>query len=94
MARFLSTGTLSSFRVRWAGWSPSWLVPLRATVFERPWLLSSEDPVENPSIDHATIQAKVIVEGWPDVSHRVQLFPHPRLLQHLRILRYVESCRL
>lgn len=31
MARFLATGVLSSFRVRWGGWSPSWLVPLRAT---------------------------------------------------------------
>lgn len=31
MERFLLTGTLSSFRVRWGGWSPSWLVPLRAT---------------------------------------------------------------
>lgn len=31
MARFWPTGTLSSLRVRWAGWSPSWLVPLRAT---------------------------------------------------------------
>jgi hypothetical protein len=31
MARLRSTGTLSSLSVRWAGWSPSWLVPLRAT---------------------------------------------------------------
>lgn len=31
IARFLATGMLSSFRVRWAGWSPSWLVPLSAT---------------------------------------------------------------
>lgn len=31
MARLLATGILSSFRVRWGGWSPSWLVPLRAT---------------------------------------------------------------
>lgn len=31
MFRFLATGMLSSFRVRWGGWSPSWFVPLRAT---------------------------------------------------------------
>lgn len=31
IARFLATGTESSFKVRWGGWSPSWLVPLRAT---------------------------------------------------------------
>lgn len=31
MDRFLFTGTLSSFRVKCAGWSCSWLVPLRAT---------------------------------------------------------------
>lgn len=31
IARFLETGMLSFFKVRWAGWSPSWLVPLRAT---------------------------------------------------------------
>lgn len=40
MARFLLTGTLSSLRVRWAGWSPSWFVPLRATELNRSKLIS------------------------------------------------------
>lgn len=30
-ARFLLTGMLSSLRVKWAGWSCSWFVPLKAT---------------------------------------------------------------
>lgn len=61
------------------------------TVFEGPWLFSSEDPVEKSSVNHTTIQAKVIVEGRPDVSNCIQLFPHPRVLQVLRVLRYMES---
>lgn len=61
------------------------------TVFEGPRLFSSEDPVENPSVDHATVQAKVIVEGRPYVSHCMQLFPHPRILQVVSVLRYMES---
>lgn len=39
MAKFLATGTLSSFSVRWGGWSPSWLVPLRATEESRSKLI-------------------------------------------------------
>lgn len=39
MAKFLATGTPSSFRVRWGGWSPSWLVPLRATEESRSKLI-------------------------------------------------------
>ena len=30
-AKFRSTGTLSSRSVKWAGWSPSWFVPVKAT---------------------------------------------------------------
>lgn len=37
-------------------------VPELTTVFEGPWLLSSKDPVEDSSVDHSTIQAKVVVE--------------------------------
>lgn len=47
------------------------------TVFEGPWLFPSKDPVENAGVDHAAVQAKVIVERWTDISNRVQLFPHP-----------------
>lgn len=61
------------------------------TVFEGPWLFSSKDPVEKPSVDHATIQAKVIVERRPDISYCIQLFPHPRILQVLSVLGYMES---
>lgn len=39
------------------------------TVFEGPGLFSSEEPVENPSVNHATVQAKVIVERWSDISY-------------------------
>lgn len=38
-ARFLLTGTPSSFKVRCGGWSPSWLVPLRATEESRSKLI-------------------------------------------------------
>lgn len=61
-------------------------------MFESPWLFSSEDPVEDSSVDHSTIQAKVVMERWPYVSDRMQLLPHPWLLQVIRILRYVEPC--
>lgn len=47
------------------------------TVFEGPWLFSSKDPVEDSCVDHATIQAKVVVERWPDVSDGIQFLPHP-----------------
>ena len=47
------------------------------TVFEGPRLFPSEDPVEDTSVGHSTVQAEVIVEWRPDVSHRAQLFPHP-----------------
>lgn len=63
---------------------------IRTTVFEGPRLFSSEDPVENSSVNHATIQAKVIVEGRPDVSYCIQLFPHPRILQVVTVLGYME----
>lgn len=62
------------------------------TVFKSPWLFSSKDPVEDSSVDHATIQAKVVMERWPDVSDRMQLLPHPGLLQVIRILGYMEPC--
>ena len=39
-ARFLLTGTVSSLRVRWGGWSPSWLVPVRATEVSRSKLMT------------------------------------------------------
>lgn len=61
------------------------------TVFECPGLFSSEDPVEYSCVDHTTIEAKVIVEGRSDVPHCVQLLPHPRILQGLCILGYMES---
>lgn len=32
------------------------------------------------------------MERWPYVSDWIQLLPHPRLLQVIRILRYVEPC--
>jgi len=60
-------------------------------VFECPRLFSSKDPVENPSIDHTSIQAEVIVERWPDVPHRLQLLPYPRILQGFSILRNMDS---
>lgn len=62
------------------------------TVFERPGLLPPEDPVEDAGVNHPAVQAKVIVEGRPDVPHGVQLLPHPRLLQGLSVLRDVKSC--
>lgn len=34
-SKFCLTGTLSSFRVKCAGWSPSWLVPVKATDVKR-----------------------------------------------------------
>lgn len=67
-------------------------VPELTTVFESPWLFSPQDPVEDPSVDHATIQAKVVMERRPYVSDWMQLLPHPRLLQVISILRYVEPC--
>lgn len=61
------------------------------TVFECPGLFASEDPVEDPGVDHAAVQAKVIVEGRPDVSDRAKLFPHPRVLQSVGVLGRVEA---
>lgn len=60
-------------------------------VLEGPRLFPSEDPVEDAGVDHAAVQAKVIVERRPDVSYSVQLLPHPRLLQVVRIFRRMES---
>lgn len=37
-------------------------------MFESPWLFSSQDPVEDSSVDHATIEAKRVMERWPYVS--------------------------
>lgn len=42
-----------------------------------PRLLPSEYPVENASVDHATIQSKDTMAGRSNVSHRVQFLPHP-----------------
>ena len=35
LAKLRSCGTLSSMRVRWAGWSPSWLVPRHDELVDR-----------------------------------------------------------
>lgn len=60
-------------------------------MFQGPGLLSSEDPVEDPRVDHPPVQTEVIVEGRPDVSNCVQLFPHPGVLQVVSVFRYVKS---
>lgn len=67
----------------------NWMI--LTAVFKCPWLFPSQDPVEDPSVDHATVQAEVIVERRPDVSHCVQLFPHPGVLQALSVLRHMET---
>lgn len=59
-------------------------------MFERPGLLPSEDPVENAGVDHPSVKAEVVVEGRTDVSDGIQLFPHPRVLQHICVLRHME----
>lgn len=46
-------------------------------MFQGPGLLSSKDPVEDARVDHPPVQTEVIVEGRPDVSNCVQLFPNP-----------------
>lgn len=60
-------------------------------VFECPRLFPSEDPVEDAGVGHAPVQAKVVVEGRPDVSYGMKLFPHPRILQSLGVLGCVEA---
>lgn len=79
-----------NLRISWLMWSePEHLT----TVFEGPGLLPPEDPVEESGVDHPSIEAKVVVEGRPDVPHGVQLLPHPRALQVVCILRDMETWR-
>lgn len=64
---------------------------LLTTMFQGPGLLSSKDPVEDARVDHPPVQTEVIVEGRPDVSNCVQLFPNPWILQAVSVFRYVKS---
>lgn len=60
-------------------------------MFERPWLFAPEDPVEDPRVDHAAVQTKVVVEGRSDVPDGVELLPHPGRLQGLGVLGSVQT---
>ena len=63
-----------------------------AVMFERPWLLASEEPGEEASVGDASPVAQPCVEGGTDVSHHHQLLPHPALFHTLLIVLQVDAC--
>lgn len=58
------------------------LIGARITfMFQSPGLHPPEYPVKDSSVNHPSVHTQDAVAGRSDVPDRIELFPHPRLLQ-------------
>ena len=67
------------------------LIGARITfMFQSPGLHPPEYPVEDSSVNHPSVHTQDAVAGRSDVPDRIELFPHPRLLQIVLVLSYIK----
>ena len=66
------------------------LAVVAAMVTKSPRFLPPQQPEEHPSVGHAPQVAQGRPKGWADVTHGLELLPHPTLLNPVIIAIQVE----